>query len=129
MSIEQRSSNEINRRLKDGMITETVHAWHCREQGPGEPGGRTYGVIYGRDGRVRIDVTGGWGSSVRTIFLGASEMRPDQEWWDHLLATGQKPVARRWCTVDGVEIPSDSDPELDENCCSPDCRNDLRPNW
>jgi hypothetical protein len=129
MSDELRSSSEVSRRLRDGMITETVHAWHYREQGPGEPGGRTYAVIYGQNGRVRVDVMGDWGSYVRTIFLGASEMRPDQEWRDHLLATGHQPVVRRWCTVDGVEISPDSDPELDENCCSRECRNDLRPDW
>lgn len=123
------SSVEINRRLADGVITETVHAWHYREQGPGEPGGRTYGVIYAPNGRVRIDVSDQSGSAYRTLWLAASEVRPQQEWRDHLLTTGQKPVIRRWCTVDGVEIPEDSNPEWDENCCSIDCRNDLRPNW
>lgn len=123
------SSVEIKRRLRDGLINETVHAWHYREQGPGSPGGRTYDVLYAPNGRVRIDVSDQAGSAYRTLWLEASEIRPQQEWRDHLLMTGQTPVIRRWCTVDGVEIPADSSPEWDENCCSTECRSELRPGW
>lgn len=126
-------SIQINRRLRDGMITETVHAWHYREQGPGEPGGRTYDVIYGRSGRVRIDVIECWGSSLHTIFLDANEIRPQQEWRDHLLATGQHPVEPRWCEVDGVEIPADriarEVPEDPERHCSAECWIEAQPTW
>ena len=118
--------NEILRRLKDGLISETVHRWHG---GPGLPGGRTYDVLYAPDGRVRIDVSGPWSSLYRTVWVAADEVRPEAEWREHLLMTGQQPVVRRWCQVDGVEIPSDSDPEVDENCCSPECWNELRPSW
>lgn len=123
------SDTRIKRRLRNSLINETVETWHRPEHGPGAPGGRTYDVLYAPSGRVRIDVSDQAGSEYRTLRLEASEIRPQQEWRDHLLATGQKPVLRRWCTVDGAEIPEDSDPEWDENCCSTECRNDLRPDW
>lgn len=122
-------ATEITRRRRDGLINETVHAWHFREEGPGEPGGRTYDVLYADNDRVRIDISDQSGSAYRTLFLGASQIRPRQEWLDHLRETGQEAVEPRWCTVDGVEIPDDSDPELDDDCCSAGCRNELRPDF
>lgn len=123
-------ANEITRRLhRSGAISEDVHSWHYRTEGAGEPGGRHYHVLYAPGGQVLIDVGGHWSSLLRTIRLKADEIRPQEEWREWLLATGQQPEVRRWCTVDGTEIPSDSDPEVDENCCSPECRNELRPDW
>ena len=119
----------INRRTKDGLINETVHAWHFRKEGVGEPGGRTYDVLYAPNGRTRIDVSDQSGSMYRTLFLRASEIRPRQEWLDHMRATGQEVREPRWCTVDGVEIPEGSDPEIDDDCCSAACRMDMRPDW
>ncbi len=124
-------TTEITRRRHhgDGITSETVHSWHFRKEGPGEPGGRTYQMLYADDGRVRIDVTDQAGSTCRAFFLGTSQIRPRQEWLDHLRETRQEVVEPRWCTVDGVEIPDDSDPEFDDNCCSAECRADLRPDW
>lgn len=119
-------TTEITRRLRNGMVGEHVLAWHYRSEGPGDPGGRSYDVLYASDGRIRIDVSGCWGSVFHTVWLKADEVRPQEEWRMHLLATGQRPVVRRWCTVDGMELPSGSDPEVDENCCSPECRSELR---
>jgi len=122
-------ATEITRRRRDGLINETVHAWHFRKEGPGEPGGRTYDVLYADSGRVRIDISDQSGSAYRTLFLGASQILPRQEWLDHLRETGQEATEPRWCMVDGVEIPDDSDPETDDNCCSPGCRTEMRPDW
>lgn len=109
--------NEITRRLKDGVISETVHRWHY---GPGSPGGRTYDVLYTRYGQIRIDVSGAWSSTYRTVWMVADEVRPEAEWREHLLKTGQQPVVRRWCRIDGVEITDGGD------FCSADCAREHR---
>lgn len=120
---------EVIRRRSGDLVTETVSVWHFRAEGPGDPGGRTYSMLYTDDGRTRVDVHDQCGSSYRTLWLGAGDMRPRQEWLDHLRETGRTEYRPRWCTVDGVEIPDDSDPEFDDNCCSAECRADLRPDW
>lgn len=124
-------ATEVTRRRHHGesIVSETVHAWHYAEEGPGERGGRTYQMLYADDGRVRIDVTDQGGSQVRAFFLTPSQIRPRQEWLDHLKETGQEEYQPRWCTIDGREIDPESDRELDDNCCSAECRNDLRPDW
>jgi hypothetical protein len=120
---------EITRRLHHGVVSETVRSWHYRSQGPGEPGGRTYDALYAADGRVRVDVMGCWGSVFHTVWLRPDEIRPRGEWLAWLAETGQPVPERRWCTVDGMEIPADSDPEFDENCCSVECRIETRPDF
>lgn len=122
-------ATEINRRMRDGVLSETVHAWHFRREGPGEPGGRTYDVIYAPNGKVRIDVSDQGGSSYRTLILGASQVRPRDEWLAWLAETGQTVAEPRWCMVDGAEIDQNSNPEFDEDCCSPGCRMDMRPDF
>lgn len=122
-------ATEITRRFRSGVVSETVHAWHYREEGPGEPGGRTYEVLYAPTGSVMVDVSGEWGSTLRALFIPASEIRPREEWLAWLAETGQTVTEPRWCTVDGLEIDQDSDPEFDDDCCSTECRIELLPTW
>ena len=122
-------ATEITRRMRNGILSETVHAWHFRKEGPGEPGGRTYDAIYAPNGMVRIDVSDQSGSSLRTVILGASQVRPRDEWLTWLAETGQVVAETRWCMVDGLEIDQDSNPEFDGDCCSPGCRMDMRPEF
>lgn len=127
-------SSDITRRLvmrgtAGDIITETVHAWHYRSQGAGEPGGRTYSMLYCPDGRVRIDVSGVWSSFPHTLWVKADEIRPRDEWMTWVAETNQSAVEPRWCMVDGLEIDPDSNPEFDEDCCSTACRIEMRPDF
>lgn len=123
------SSSDIIRRMRNGILSETVHAWHYATQGPGERGGRTYYALYALTGAVRIDVSDACSSGLRTLWIEAKEIRPREEWLAHLKATGQPLTNRRYCAIDGMEIAGDSDPGLDEGCCSTGCRSDFRPDW
>lgn len=120
-------ATEITRRKRDGLVSETVRAWHYHKEGPGAPGGRTYAVLYTPAGGAMIDVTGCWASTVHTVWVPAAEMRPREEWLTWLAETGRTVAEPRWCMVDGMEIDQDSNPEFDEDCCSVDCRIEMRP--
>jgi hypothetical protein len=115
-------SNETIRRLRDGVLSETVESWHHESDGPGEPGGRTYAVLYIPDGRIRIDVSGCWSSTYHTVWLKAEEVRPQEEWREWLLATGQTPPMRAYCWDCGREK------EGPDHSCPEGCR-DPHPNW
>lgn len=123
------STSDITRRMRDGILSETVHAWHYANQGPGERGGRTYYALHGPTGIVRIDVSDACSSTLRTVWISAKEIRPRAEWLEHLAAKGITPVEPRYCAADGLEIDSDSDPELDEGFCSAECRSEVRADW
>jgi hypothetical protein len=122
-------ATEVIRRRRDGILSETVHAWHYRKEGPGDPGGRTYEVLYTRTGAALIDVSGCWASTLHRVWVPAAEMRPREEWLAWLAETGQAVAEPRWCVADGREIDQDSNPEFDENCCSVECRIEMRPDF
>lgn len=125
--------NYTVRSKRSDVVAETVHRWH---RGPGAPGGRTYDVLYVRDGRVRIDVSGAWSSTYHTIWMEPEEVRPHEEWLAHLRKTGREPTEPRWCAMDGREIPAErierETPDEPELYCSADCYRDYReslPTW
>lgn len=125
--------NENIRRKNQDIISESVRRWHHKSEGPGEPGGRTYDVLYASDGRILIDVSGCWSSVYHTVWLTADEVRPRAEWLAHLAATGRQPVEPRWCEVDGREIPAEridrEDPQGSELYCSTGCYVESKPSW
>lgn len=114
---------EIIRRVRNGILGETVRAWHHEGEGPGGVGGRTYDVLYAPNGRVRIDVSGYWSSTYHTIFLGAGETRPQEEYIDHLLATGQTVKMRAYCSICGLEK------EGLEYSCPEGCSDNVEHGW
>jgi hypothetical protein len=117
-------ANEIIRRLRDGgVLGETVESWHCESEGPGEPGGRTYHVLYAPNGRIRVDVSGCWSSTYHTVLIEPEEVRPAEEWREHLLATGQTPGRRAYCQHCGLEKPDGL-----MGSCPEGCR-DHQPEW
>lgn len=124
------SRDGITRRKGHGWISELVERWH---RGPGEPGGRTYLVIYASNGHVRIDINEPCTSLVREVRLEPTEIRPAAEWTAHLKATGQKPTEPRWCVVDGMEIPQEridrEIPEEPEEFCSRECAREVSHEW
>lgn len=117
-------SDEIIRRLVGGgVLSENVQCWHRAEQGPGRPGGRTYSVLYMPEGPVRIDVMDGWASEFRTMWLKAEEVRPIEEWKEHLLRTGQHSVVRSYCSICGLEK------KRADFTCPEGCRPGRMPEW
>lgn len=101
--------NEITRRVRNEILNETIEVRRDESEGPDSLGGRTYDILYAPGGRVRVDLIGGyWSSEVHTLFIERDEIRPREEWIDHLLTTGQTVRARTFCQHCGLEKPGGS---------------------